>query len=201
MQGKQQECLAWATEQFGEFWGEIWNGRRTSHTWCSVWVLSVRNQGWQRAIFDWALKRSDFRELLCLVKNDSSPNKQTYRHWTRSNPHTLIKCKKLPWKSDVLGGGCRRANPPCCLVWGVGKFECILGASTQKHYMGFSEEFVNKMSILVSVGWCQLPRDGRMLRVSAIKIWRKNNFTPYCSPLVHLLSELVTSKFFIFASS
>ena len=37
---------------------------------------------------------------------------------------------------------------------------------------------------MVPAGWNQLPRDGRMPRVSAIKIWRKNNFTPDSSPLV-----------------
>ena len=125
-----------------------------------------------------------------------SPNKQTYWHWALSNPRRLIECKKAHGKkSDGLDGGCGRANPPCYIVWRIGKFKYILGASTQKHYLGFSEE------ILVPARWSQLPRDGRMPRFSAIKIWRKNNFTPNNSPLAPLSSGLVTSRFFLLVSS
>ena len=40
---------------------------------------------------------------------------------------------------------------------------------------------------MVPAEWGQLPR---MPRVSAIKIWRKNNFTPDSSPLTPLLLDL-----------
>ena len=54
------------------------------------------------------------------------------------------------WReSDGLGGDCRWANPPCCLVPGISKFERIPRTSPQEYCLAISEELGNTTTILV----------------------------------------------------
>ena len=126
----------------GLSYGAIWRISRKNRNWKAdkshlTQCLSPANKGSRLAACTFCLsfEMSGFGELLGLMKSfvlKQSPNKQTYRHWALSNPHTFNWMQEdSGWKSDGRGGGCRRANTPCCLFWRVGKFECILGACTQ----------------------------------------------------------------------
>ena len=106
------------------------------------------------------------------------------------------------WReSDGLGGDCRWANPPCCLVSGISKFESIPRTSPQEYCLAISEEFGDTNTILVPARRRQLPRNGRVSGFSSCKIWRENNFTKDNSSLAPILPGLVASRLLILVPS
>ena len=118
--------------------------------------------------------------------------KSTHSNWVQESS----------WReSDGLGGDCGWTNPLCCLVPGISKFERIPRTSPQEYCQVINDEFGNPKSILVSARGRQLPRNGRVPRFSSCQIWRENNFTKDNSPLAHIFSGLIASRYLILVPS